>query len=913
MRIESSYCAASGIPLGGVGTGSVEIRADGRLYEWHIFNNGPWAWRREDREREFMGPRDLFFAVRTKTSQGSVRVRLLRASRGYELGGDPYTFPWLRSVDRVQFDGEPPFAFLRYVDEDLPVDVELEAFSPFIPGDVENSTIPAAIFVFRVGNRTDEEVEFSLLAGMKNPFSEVPAEAEVSAEEAGSALALTLRGIGLRKAHCMYGGSMTLALVSEGERGYCLDAPYDDRSLRYKWVEFRATGLLRDERRSATVDGRAYAVVACRRRLGPREKATVVAVLAWFFPNHYDDLGNYLGHFYENRFSSSRDVAEYVVRNFEGLYGRTRRFHDLLYSTSVDRWLVDLIASQLTTMVKSTYYTRDGLFGVWEGYGCCGLNTTDVAFYGSVMVLQLFPELERAWVRYHAEWQLRPGLSPYYEVFALAIPENVALFKEELRRDPSVAADPEKFREAVMRVVERTGKDPRGRVMHYFTGSFKRPDTYDRPDMNPEYALIVVRDALWLGDEELLRSLWPAVKEAIEVILRTHDPLGLKLPYHYTPAGYEAIHQSAARRLGFAERYAEFLSYVGAGYTFYPTSVQTFDAWSLIGVTSFTGVLWLAALKAVERAARVLGDGECAERARRLFEEGRENLVKHLWNGEYLDLWYDPVSGKRDRGCSASQLDGQMYLTLLLGLGYVLDRERTLKILRSIFKYNFTEEEGLINGVYPGRPRPALAGDMPLPNETGLRYTVGSQIDTPWTGIEFEVAAHMISEGMVEEGLRILRAVHERYARYGEYWNHIECGGHYYRAMDSWLVLMALEGLLYDGFERRLRFVPRVSEKSFRGLLTVAGAWGSVEQVVEGGVQRVAINLERGTIRLRALELGKFGEAVRVEVAVDGKAIEASLREGEGTVVVELSEEVALTKELVVKVYYRSGEGGDGA
>jgi|YelNatPaOPRAMG01_1025707.scaffolds.fasta_scaffold756931_2 uncharacterized protein (DUF608 family) len=58
---------------------------------------------------------------------------------------------------------------------------------------------------------------------------------------------------------------------------------------------------------------------------------------------------------------------------------------------------------------------------------------------------------------------------------------------------------------------------------------------------------------------------------------------------------------------------------------------------------------------------------------------------------------------------------------------------------------------------------------MLLPNDTGLIYTIGSQIDTPWTGIEFEVAAFMIYEGMVKEAMDILKSVHERYARYGEY------------------------------------------------------------------------------------------------------------------------------------------------
>lgn len=905
MRIDSSYCTASGVPLGGIGTGSVELRADGRFYEWHIFNNGRWAWRQEDREKEFMSPRDFFFVARTKTAGGSIRVRLLQASKGYELGGDPYTFPWFRSVDKMKYNGEPPFIFIKYFDQDLPVDIELEAFSPFIPSDVKNSSIPVAFFVFRVRNKLDEEIEFSLLAGIKNPFGEIPAEAEIFVDKIKGGFALTIKGTNIHRKHCMYRGSITLGFISEGEYGYCLTAPYEERSLRYKWVEFRATGLLKDEEKLTRVEERVYSIVVCKKRLKPREETKITVFLAWFFPNHYDDLGYYLGHAYENYFDSSSSVAEYIVDNFEYLYSYTKKFHDLLYSTSVDYWLVDLIASQLTTMIKSTYYTKDKLFGVWEGYGCCGLNTTDVAFYGSIMILQLFPELEKTWIKYHAKWQLKPDLSPYYEVFALAIPENMALLKEELKKDPSIGMDLEKFKKTVRKIVEKTGKDPTGKIMHYFVGSFKRPDTYNRPDMNPEYVLMVIRDAFWLGDRSLLESLWNVIKEAIEVILRVHDPVGLKLLYHYTPAGYEAIHQSIAYRLGFAERFGRFLSYAAAGYTFYPISVQTFDAWSLLGITSFTGVLWLAALKAIEKAAEIVGDNEYSEHVKRIFGEGKENLVKYLWNGEYLDLWYDPISGKRDKGCSASQLDGQLYLTLLLDLGYLLDRDKTLKILQSIFKYNFAEEEGLLNGVYPGRPRPAFAGDMPLPNDTGLKYTVGSQIDTPWTGIEFEVAAHMINEGMVEEAFKILKAIHERYARYGEYWNHIECGGHYYRPMDSWLVLMALEGLLYNGFEKRLRFMPKINEKSFRGLLTVTGNWGIVEQVVEDNVQKVSISLEQGSLKLKVLELKKFGSVKKVEVSIDGEAVEADFKEEKEKVVLELSKEAVVTKTIKVKIYYR--------
>jgi uncharacterized protein (DUF608 family) len=923
MRIKSSYYVSSGIPLGGIGCGTIEIRADGRFYEWHIFNNGRWALRGEDRDKEFMKPTDLYFVARVRY-EGRVVVRFLQVARGYRQledderahlvmpwetrGGDPYKMPWLRSVDSIEFDGEPPFAFLKYIDEDLPVDLALEAFTPFIPGDSKNSSIPVAILVFRVRNKLDKDVEFSLLAGIKSPFSAVPAKTRVEASQYSNGMVITLTGVGISEKHSMFGGSLSLGIFGDGlETGYRLGQQYNDvHGFRRLWVEYRASGILRDAKSFDEFEGVVYSFVVGKKVLRGGEEARMIAVLAWYFPNFFDDLGNLIGHYYENFFKSSRDVAEYVIENFDYLYTYTKKFHDALYSTSIDRWLVDLIASQLTTLQKSTIYTRDGLFGVWEGYGCCGLNTTDVAFYGSIMILQLFPDLEKKWIEYHAQWQLKPDLWPYYEVFASALPENAMKLKEMIWKDPSIATDLNKFREAVRSVVKATGRDPTGRVMHFFTGSFKRPDAYDRPDMNPEYVLMVIRDAVWLGDKELLTKLWGSLKEAIEVILRTHDPLGDKLLYHYTPAGYEAILQSIVRFVPqHQELYRQFLASLGAGYTFFPISVQTFDTWSMIGVTSFTGVLWLSALKAMVEAASIVSDAEFRERLARIYEEAREKLLKYLWNGEYLDLWYDPVSGKRDRGCSSSQLDGQMFLSLELDMGYVMDREKVLSILRAIYRYNFKGEEGLINGSYPGMPRPAEAGDMLLPNETGLTYAIGSQIDTPWTGIEFEVAAHMIYEGMVKEAMDILKAVHERHVRYGQYWNHIECGDHYYRAMDSWLVLMAIENLFYNGLEARLRFAPKINKEMFRGLITVTGAWGVAEQVVQGNEQRVSIKLEKGELNVRVIEVEAFGKDVKsLEVYIDGIKVDAKYSIVDNFMRIDLGSQQKASKGIEIRIVY---------
>ena len=906
--------SASGIPLGGIGTGSVEIRADGKLYEWHIFNNGKWAWRNEDRNKEYMSPDDFFLAIRAKKGK-EIIVRLLRSSLTYELGGNPYHLPWLRPVT-VEFNGEPPFAFIKYVDDKLPVEVTAEVFSPFIPGDVKNSALPVAIFYFKIKNNTNERIELSLLCGVKSPFVEIPhAESKVSVKKVKNGLALVFEEVNLPSMHSMRRGS--LAICSFGKDlnfSYKLEVPLVEpyfRTLGEVWVELRGKGELKSDKvKEKLIKGKCVSLLCIKTTLEAKEEVRIPILLTWFFPNLYDNLGYFMGHMYENWFSSALDVANYIIKNFDDLYSRTKFFHDLLYNTTVDYWLIDLIASQLTTLVKSTYYTKDGLFGIWEGYGCCGLNTTDVAYYGSIMILQLFPELEKQWLSYHAKWQLTPNLSPYYEAFALAIPENMSLFKEYVKKDPSIIVNLNKFKKTVQEIVKKTGKDPEGRIPHYFVGSFKRPDTYNRPDMIPEFILMAIRDAIWLGDLEFLKSLWNVILKGIDSILRVHDEPKLKLLYHYTPAGGESPRTTVMKNFEWAwslGNVMEVLNVAIRGYTYTSISVQTFDAWSFRGIATFTSLIWLAALRAAEEAAEILNDTLNRERISSIFKEGKENFDKLLWNGEYFDLWYDPVTNIRDKGCASCQLDGQMFASLMLDLGYIIERDKVVKSLKSIFKYNFIEDEGLINGSYPGKPRPSIAGNYELPNGTGLPYEIGSQIDTPWTGIELEVAAHMIHEGLIEDALKILKAQYERYSKYGLMWNHVECGGHYYRSMASWLVLMAIEGLFYNGFEKRLRFMPKINEKAFEGILVVTGNWGKISQKLEGSVQIVTIRMKEGSITIKRLELSKLGENIKkVEVLHNGSVVSSKFSVINNKVLIELEKEVEVKEdsEFMVKITY---------
>jgi hypothetical protein len=128
--------------LGGIGTGNFEIGADGQFTTWQLFNT------LRDGEVPF------YFLARAG-----------KATRLLQTRGGP---DWPR-IKQIAMTGEYPLATLRFSDPDLPVQVEMAAFSPFAPLDTRLSSIPAAVFVFRIHNPTDRAEEISLAALLMNP------------------------------------------------------------------------------------------------------------------------------------------------------------------------------------------------------------------------------------------------------------------------------------------------------------------------------------------------------------------------------------------------------------------------------------------------------------------------------------------------------------------------------------------------------------------------------------------------------------------------------------------------------------------------------------------------------------------------------------------------------------------------
>ncbi len=335
-----------------------------------------------------------------------------------------------------------------------------------------------------------------------------------------------------------------------------------------------------------------------------------------------------------------------------------------------------------------------------------------------------------------------------------------------------------------------------------------------------------------------------------------------------------------------------------------PCGILEDDQWNtydeaLHGVTTFISGYYLAALRAGEEWGRRVGNRAAADRFHGIFEEGQKKLIELCWKEEYFQQHlpdYMKRQGEVGPGCMADQLIGQWWAHQL-GLGYILPQEMVVSALRAVFKYNFKTD---LTG-WPHSPR-AFAGakDKGLIICTwpkgGRPGNVMLYSDEVWTGIEYQVAAHMIYEGMIEEGFAIVKAARDRYDGIPRPpigrnpWNEIECGGHYARAMSSWSLLLALSGWNYDGPRQALRVKPRHTPENFKGFFAGPEGWGNLLQARKGQTQRNELSVREGRLAVTEITLAPGAAPSGVKVECAGKTVPSSFKFNAGVAVVSLTQ-----------------------
>lgn len=374
--------AACGVPLGGLGTGYVEVGVDGSWLHTSIFNN-------------FLEPclltvpalalaiGDEQWALSTRGSPG------LQPCRGMQAWGH--------------------FPAIDLICEGLPVRAEVRMLSPFIPGDAGASNLPAILGEVWLHNESSADLSCRLLLNwpgqpMTADDPAVPTlRGPIADERAG------YQGVHIRAEH---GTEVALAFLAPAGPLQWGASPSQDG----RWV---TTGA----RPAAT--GRATSASLAQEVLVPAHGAQRLRfVLAWFARDFRDSDREPHRHRYATRYRTVLDVVARATDAFESLRDHALAWQRVVYGSDLPDWLQDSLVNSLYSLAKNTLWIHsarpddwwgpDGLLLHSESFTGCPISETMVCrFHGHFPLLFFFPELELATLRAFMHFQLRSGEIPF--------------------------------------------------------------------------------------------------------------------------------------------------------------------------------------------------------------------------------------------------------------------------------------------------------------------------------------------------------------------------------------------------------------------------------------------------------------------------------------------------------------------
>jgi hypothetical protein len=237
-----------------------------------------------------------------------------------------------------------------------------------------------------------------------------------------------------------------------------------------------------------------------------------------------------------------------------------------------------------------------------------------------------------------------------------------------------------------------------------------------------------------------------------------------------------------------------------------------------------------------------------------LLARGRAAIEAELFNGEYFIQhvqWKElrtktpPTGGYSPEALALFEKEGPKYqygagclsdgvlgswLALVCGVGQVLDRDKVASHVQAVHRYNL--KANLAEFANPQRPTYACGAEgglllctWPRGGEPSLPFVYSNEV---WTGIEYQVASHLMRLGLVEQGLEVVRFCRDRYdGRVRNPFDEYECGHWYARAMSSYALLFGLSGARYDAVEKVLHLEPAI-KGDFRCFLATAAGYGTV-------------------------------------------------------------------------------------
>ena len=834
---DSEHLQQVALPLGGIGTGTVSLGGRGELRDWEIMNIPGKGFNTGTSNRN--AP---FFAVFSKDKEGRTATTMLCGplyNNEYNHGlGTPVPNYGLPRFREASFDAAYPFGQVNLSDGDLPIEVKIKAFNPLVPTDADKSGIPVAVLSYQVRNLTDSPLEVSVCGSICNFIGRDGVE---DALKDASKRGLKSNVNEFRSRNGISGiyfysqdvpadhqawGTMALTTDSSSGVSYRVGSKSDKwgHVLLSFWNDFSDDGSLADMDSSDVVDP--MASLAVKRTVAPGAVESFNFYLTWSFPNRIAWSDRVEGNYYCHEYGDAWDAAEKIVPQIPALEKETLLFVNTLKSSTYPDVVEEAALYNLSVLRSQTVFRLpDGHLMGWEGTddnkGSCDGSCTHVWNY-EVATPFLFGDLAR-------------GMRDVEFNYAMRQDNGCINFRAALPL--SKAADDDLPRAARRKgcVIVNTPSGP----------------ALSLPAADGQMGCIMKAYREWQlsGDNAWLQSFWPQIKKA--------------LSYTWIPGGWDANQDGVMEG---RQHNTMDVSYYG------PNPQMQF--W------------YFGALRAAEEMALAVNDKPFAKKCRELFEKGSAWTDANLFNGEYYEHkitdpdTFEYIDMNRPdakvpdfqlgRGCLVDQLVGQ-YMSHICGLGYLGDAENMKTTLKSIMKYNFVDR----TGAYFNNMRSYALGDEPA---LLMASWPNGRLEVPFpyfsecmTGFEYCAAAGMLYEGMIDDGMKCINAVRDRFdgARRNPF-NEPECGWHYARSMASWSTILALSGFQYSGVDKTMTFTSNPG----RYFWSNGYAYG----ICEVSEKSVKLEVMKGSLELKSLSLMGQKRPVGTRISLsEGESIEMKL------------------------------------
>ena len=717
-----------------------------------------------------------------------------------EAGGGLRETSWgLPRFEKASFNTSFPFAKIELRDKNLPVDVTLKAWSPFIPTDADNSSLPTGAIEYTFHN-TGKEVIDAVFYYTSTNFMTV--RAARGASSGRSAIKPMSNGFilsqeGTAEAPFSEGYFAIYTDNPQTKVDYCLFRGGWFDAMTTSWNDFCSGIIKENDPIDSDAPGASLAVPI---QLKPGEKKIVNLYMAWYVPSSNmrtgvdavseEDKPNAVDccegldnaccapgdgtyrPWYSSKFKNIEDVATYWLKNYNDLKQKSQTFTDAFYASTLPEEVLEAVAANLTIIKSPTVLRQyDGRLWGWEGCndnsGCCSGSCTHVWNYAQA-IPHLFPDMERS------------------------------LRETEFMVSQNKAGH-QTFRSIL----------PIRPVAHTY---------HPASDGQLGGIMKVYREWRISGNTNWIKIMYPNIKRSMDYCISVWDPRGtgaLEEPHHNT---YDI----------------EFWGPDGMCTSFYTGALQSM-------------VLMGKAL------------GEDVGRYETLLSNSIDYMENKLYDGEYfiqnirwkdLDapdptLYVSTQANYSDEAKKILEKEGPKYqygtgclsdgilgswMSLVCGMPEVIDKDKIKSHLLSIHKYNL--KETLIEHTNPQRPTYAMGHDgglllcsWPKGGKLQLPFVYSDEV---WTGIEYQVASHLMFEGEIEKGLDIVRACRKRYdGRVRNPFNEYECGSWYARAMSSYGMIEGMTGIRYDAVDGALYIDSRIGD-DFTSFLSTNTGFGNI-------------------------------------------------------------------------------------